>query len=326
MIGTGVFLRLFSGPTIAALAVSSTKVSFDRFPPPSSSGWSGRVLGEVLVGAVGAEHVGRAHAADASVVSVVRRAGRIVGRQVIERRRDSRGVEVVPERRALAPQHGRGRLVVERPEVELEPVVAHLPEPLAGQGLGGRVKRGALVLRVAVDEVEDPVRAGPGAVDEVGPRHGTLRRGARAQAAETPARSELFQVGEQTSLHHALRKPGVHAVHADHDHLLPEAPRDVTAATQPVVSHAYPAAPMAPRPATAAEPFSKALRCTFGSDASAIKSPFVPTPGRSVCVQTLGQTFALPDHADITTSARDSGLFAGRFRPASPTVSTLPSM
>ena len=107
----------------------------------------GRVLGEVLVGAVGAEHVGRAHAADAAVMAVVRRAGRIVGRQVVEGRGDARGVEVVPERRALAPQHGRGRLVVERPEVELEPVVAHLPGPLAGHGLGGRVERGALLLR-----------------------------------------------------------------------------------------------------------------------------------------------------------------------------------
>ncbi len=64
------------------------------------------VLGEVLVGAVGAQHVGRAHAADAAVVAVVRRAGRVVGGQVVEGRRDARGVEVVPERRALPPEHG----------------------------------------------------------------------------------------------------------------------------------------------------------------------------------------------------------------------------
>ncbi len=132
MIGTGFFLRLSSGPTIRALAVSSSKVELRPFPASFVERLVRGVLGEVLVGAVGAEHVGRAHAADASVVAVVRRAGRIVGRQVIERRGDSRGVEVVPERGTLAPEHGRGRLVVKRPEVELEPVVAHLPEPFAG--------------------------------------------------------------------------------------------------------------------------------------------------------------------------------------------------
>ena len=152
------------------------------FPAPFVERLGGGVLGEVLVGAVGPEHVGRAHAADASVVAVVGRAGRVVGGEVVERRGDSRGVEVVPERSTLAPEHGLGRLVVERPEVEREPVVAHLPGPLAGHGLGGRVEGGALLLRVAVDEVEDPVRAGPRAVDEIGPGDGALRRRARAQA------------------------------------------------------------------------------------------------------------------------------------------------
>ena len=129
------------------VAVSFSKVKLD---PPAAAfveRVSAGVLGEVLIGAIGAQHVGRAHAADAAVVAVVRRAGRVVGRQVVERRGDSRGVEVVPERSPLPAQHGLGRLVVERPEVELEPVVAHLPAPLAGDGLGGRVERGALLLR-----------------------------------------------------------------------------------------------------------------------------------------------------------------------------------
>ena len=106
MIGAGFLRRLSSGPTRRALAVSSSKVSLDRFPPPSSSGSAGGVLGEVLVGAIGAEHVGRTHAADATVVAVVRRAGRIIGGEVVERRGNSRGVEVVPERSALAAEHG----------------------------------------------------------------------------------------------------------------------------------------------------------------------------------------------------------------------------
>ena len=106
VIGSGVLSRLFSGPTISALAVSSSNVSATVLPPPSSSGFCRAVLGEVLVGAVGAQHVGRAHAADAAVVAVVRRAGRVVGGQVVERRGNARGVEVVPERRPLPPQHG----------------------------------------------------------------------------------------------------------------------------------------------------------------------------------------------------------------------------
>ena len=103
---------------------------------PFSAGFVERlgrgVLGEVLVGAIGAEHVGRAHAADAAVVAVVRRAGRVVGRKVVERRGNSRGVEIVPERRALAPEQGRRRLVVKRPEVELEPVVPDSQNPSPG--------------------------------------------------------------------------------------------------------------------------------------------------------------------------------------------------
>ncbi len=37
------------------------------------------VLGKMLIGAIGAQHVGRAHAGDAAVVAVLRGAGRIVG-------------------------------------------------------------------------------------------------------------------------------------------------------------------------------------------------------------------------------------------------------
>ena len=126
-IGRGFLSKLSSGPTIVAVAVSSSNVSRDRLPPPSSSGFGRSVLGEVLVGAVSAQHVRRAHAADAAVVAVMRRAGRVVGRQVVERRGHARRVEVIPERHALPPEHGGGRLVVERPEIELEPVVADLP-------------------------------------------------------------------------------------------------------------------------------------------------------------------------------------------------------
>ena len=95
------------------------------------------------------------------MMPVLRRAGRIVRRQIVERRRDSGGVEVIPERHALPPQHRLRRLVVERPEVELELVVADLPDAFAGERLGRREERRALFVRMAMDEVEDAVRAGP---------------------------------------------------------------------------------------------------------------------------------------------------------------------
>ena len=67
------------------------------------------VFGEVLIGAVGAQHVGRAHAADATAMAVLRRAGRIVGRQIVERGGNPRRVEVIPERHALTRGAGSCR-------------------------------------------------------------------------------------------------------------------------------------------------------------------------------------------------------------------------
>ena len=106
-----------------------------------------------------------------------------------------------------------------------------------------------------------PCEPGPCAVDEVGPGDRALRRRAGAQAAETTACSELFEVGEQAGLHHAFRQTGVHPVHADDDHLLPQAPRDVAAAAEPVIPDAQPGGADG---RDAAEPLSRVLRFTFG--------------------------------------------------------------
>ena len=75
------------------------------------------------------------------MMAVLRRAGRIVRRQIVEGRGDAGLVEVVPERHSLAAQHGRRRLVVERPEIELQLVVADIPEALAGERFGRGVER-----------------------------------------------------------------------------------------------------------------------------------------------------------------------------------------
>ena len=76
-------------------------------------------------------------------------------------------------------------------------------------------------MRVAVDEVEDAVRAGPGAVDEVGPGDRALRRNAGAQIAEAARRPQLGQVGEQALAASCFRTElRVHAVDADDDDLL----------------------------------------------------------------------------------------------------------
>src|SRR5262249_9493254 len=116
------------------------------------------VLGEVLKGAVRPQHIGSSHAAEAAAVVVLRRGGRVVGGEVVKGRGNARLVEEVPEWYALAAQDGGavGRL-----------------------GDGGEGP--ALLMRVAVDEVKDTVRTGAGAVDEVGPGDGTLRRNTRAE-------------------------------------------------------------------------------------------------------------------------------------------------
>ncbi len=169
-------------------------------------------LREVLEHAVGAEHVRRAHAADAAVMSVLRRARRIVGRQVEERGRHPRSIEKLPERFAL-PVQMRSR---------------------TGDRLGDGVDRPALVVRIAVDEVEDAVRARPGAVDEAGPRDRTLRRNAGAQVAETARGTQPREVRHLPGVEHPLAEPWIHAVHADDDDLLAERARRGPAAAQPV--------------------------------------------------------------------------------------------
>ena len=188
--------RLFEKSVIRPDDPGSGRLVYERQPRPFPAAFVKRlgrgVLGEVLVGAIGPEHVGRTHSADAAVMAVMRRAGRVVGWKVVKRRGDSRGVQVVPERSALAPEHRRGRFVVERPEVELEPVVTYLSESFARYSLGGRVERNALFFRMSMNEVKDPVRAGPRSVDEVSPGNGTLGRRAGTQPAETTARPAVF--------------------------------------------------------------------------------------------------------------------------------------
>ncbi len=198
--------------------------------------FGGRVLAEILIRAVGAQHVRRTHARQAAVVAVARRAGRIVRRQVVESRRNPGRVQVVPERRSLPAQHGLRRLVIEWPEVQLQLVVAELAASFAGQRFSRRIERLARFVRMAMDEVEDAVRARIGAVDEGGPCHGALRRNAGCQAAEAAGRAHLGQVRQQALTHQLGAQFRVHSVDADHDHLLAEASRDAALAVQPIAA------------------------------------------------------------------------------------------
>ncbi len=68
---------------------------------------------------------------------------------------------------------------------------------LTGNRLGRGIEGRTLLLRVAVDEIEDAVRAGPRAVDEIGPGHGTLGRYAGAQVAESAAGASLARLGSR---------------------------------------------------------------------------------------------------------------------------------
>src|SRR5262245_17651260 len=108
------------------------------------------------------------------------RARRVVGRQIVKRRRNASLVQEIPKGHALPPKDGLGRLMIERPEIQLQPVVSYVPMALAGKHLRGRIEWAALVVRMAVHKVKDAVRARPGAVNEVGPGDGALRRNAGA--------------------------------------------------------------------------------------------------------------------------------------------------
>src|SRR5262249_46351990 len=154
--------------------------------------------------------VGRAHAADAAVVAVVGRAGRVVGRQAVKRGRNPRRVEIVPERDALAPEI---RFAVD--------------------GFGRPVEGGGRLLRVPGHEIKNAVRARCGAVDEAGPGDGTLRRNATAKGAETARRTELGEIREESLFHHAVAQAGVHAVDANHYDFFAGATGDAPAAAQP---------------------------------------------------------------------------------------------
>ena len=114
-----------------------------------------------------------------------------------------------------------------------------------------------------MDEVEDPVIARPGPVDEVGPRNRALRRRARPQGAESARRPQLLEIGQQALLHHPFGEPGIHPVDSNDDHLLAGAPRRIRARAQPVVAHA----PRAAAPAAAAAvPAIKVRRVIFGPE------------------------------------------------------------
>src|SRR5207253_6355 len=138
----------------------------------------------------------RAHAADAPGVAVLGWAGRVVGGQIIKRCGNSRLVEVVPERNALAPQ-----------------------QSLAVEGLGCGVKRLALLVWVPVDEVENAVGARAGAIDETCPGDGALRRNAGAEWTESALLAQPRQVRKVAGIDHDLAKARVHAVDAKNDDL-----------------------------------------------------------------------------------------------------------
>ena len=113
--------------------------------------------------------------AEAAVVSVVRGTGRIVRRQIVKRRGNSRRVEIVPERDAL----DAGSSV------------------FAVYGFRRGIERSTLLVRMSVHEIKDAVRARSGPVDEVGPGHRALRGNAGPQVTEAAGRTQLGKIGQQ---------------------------------------------------------------------------------------------------------------------------------
>ncbi len=104
-------------------------------------------------------------------------------------------------------------------------MIVDLPGTLARERFGRPIEAIGRVLGVAMDKIENTVRAGPGTIDEVGPGHGTLGRHAGAEVAEAPRRAQLLEVGQQPIAHHGFRQSRVHAVDADYNNLLAGAAR-----------------------------------------------------------------------------------------------------
>src|SRR5437868_10241193 len=100
-------------------------------------------------------------------------------------------------------------------------MVAHFPEALSWNDFRSRIVGSTLLRRMAMNEIENAVRAWPGAVDEVGPGHGTLWRNAGPQVAKPAGGAQLGKIGEQSFRHHALRQARIHAIDADNDDFLP---------------------------------------------------------------------------------------------------------
>src|SRR5205823_2751894 len=119
------------------------------------------LIGEVLISAEGSQHVRRTHSGNTAVVAVLGWTCRVVGRQIVERRGDSRRIKVIPKRDALSPE-----------------------QCLAADGFRCGVEGGDLLVRMPMNEVKDPMRARPSAVNEIGPGNRALRRNARAQGTE----------------------------------------------------------------------------------------------------------------------------------------------
>ena len=134
--------RVLFGPTISQPRRLPFKLQLGAFAAAVffAQHVLGPVFGKELIGALAAQNVRRAHAADAAVMAMRGGTGGVIGWQIIERGGDTGLIEVIPERHPLAAQHCCRWLVVEGPEIELDVMVADVDAAFARQRLGGGEK------------------------------------------------------------------------------------------------------------------------------------------------------------------------------------------
>src|SRR5207245_1103159 len=96
-----------------------------------------------------------------------------------------------------------------------------------------RIIHFAFFMRMAMHEIENPMRSGTGPVDEIRPSDRTLRRDAGPQAAEPAGSAELGQMRQLSRAHHLFAQAGVHAVDADDNNLLAGRLRHTVTAASP---------------------------------------------------------------------------------------------
>jgi len=121
-------------------------------------------------------------------------------------------IKQLPERYAFSQLFGASTAKRNRP-------IAKVNRVLRSLDLRGREIK-PQGLRVAMNEVEDPMTTCIHARNKIGPRHWTLRRNAGCELAKISLSLQFPEVRHLSFTHEPMQKLGIHAVDAKNDEAL----------------------------------------------------------------------------------------------------------